>query len=880
LHAVALLPGWSDRARVPFAFSGVRVYASGATDVRVRVTPHGDDRVELSVVDQNGRPVLDVGGLVLRELPAQLAPPADDRLFRLAWQPVLTAAGHREDAQVLRPPAGRTAAETRAAVRLVLAALREHLDGSSAPTLVVATTGAVSVAGEDITDLAGAAVWGLVRSVQSEHPERRIVLVDAAEDDAVASALACGESQVAVRDDETYGLRLVREPAVEPVPAALSTDGWTLLTGATGALGAALARHLVTEHGVRRLVLASRRGTAAPGATELGEELRRAGVEVRVEACDIADRSALAGLLATVPSLTAVVHAAGVLDDGILATMTEDRLDRVLRPKVDAAWHLHELTADRELTAFVLFSSAAGVFGNPGQANYAAANAYLDALAVHRRATGRPALSLAWGPWTAADGMAGGLDAAGRARMDRGGTRPLSVADGLSLFDRALAGTTPALVPVELDLAALGAAEETPELLHALVRPRRARRTASAGSAEQFQRGLSGLDAAGREKALLDLVLERAAAVLGHHGAEAVDPERDFLEAGFDSLAAMELRGQLQAMTGIELPAMAVFDSKNPTRLAQLLAETVHPGPVGESGAEPDRTVTELFRTAIRSGSPAKAFGLLRAVAALRPTFGVDSAPVRLPDPVRLSDGPDRPRIICLSTPMATGGAHQYARFAVPFRRERPVVTLPIPGFGRGDELPDSTEALVGRLGDAALAAADGEPFVLLGYSSGGVLAHATTRHLQDRGGPVPAGLVLVDTYRVTLEAGGGMQAQVFEQMSAALVDRDDEFGMFTGDGLSAMGAYFDLLPRFDLTAVDVPTLFLGADRSFLPDGDSFLPDGDPAGAVGDSWRAEPWFTPHTHRRLPATHFSLLEEHAEDTAAAVGQWLATGVGDR
>ncbi|MET8170637.1 type I polyketide synthase, partial [Streptomyces sp. NPDC005329] len=355
-------------------------------------------------------------------------------------------------------------------------------------------------------------------------------------------------------------------------------DGTALVTGGTGTLGALVARHLVAEHGVRNLVLTSRRGAAAPGAAELAADLTALGADVRLAACDVGDRDALAALLADIdPPLTAVVHAAGVLDDGVLGSLTPERLSAVLRPKADAAWHLHELTRAADLAAFVLFSSAAGTFGGPGQANYAAANTALDALAEHRRALGLPAVSLAWGPWAAESAMTGGLGAGDRARMSRGGIQPLASDEALALLDAACRTGAGALTAIRLDTAALLRQQgPLPTLLGGLVRPPAAR--APRTDATALPARLAPLGEEQRRRAVLDVVRGHAAAVLGHARASAVDSTRGFLDAGFDSLTAVELRNRLKDATGLRLAATVVFDHPTPDALARhVLAELALP---------------------------------------------------------------------------------------------------------------------------------------------------------------------------------------------------------------------------------------------------------------------------------------------------------------
>ncbi|MGW2681454.1 SDR family NAD(P)-dependent oxidoreductase, partial [Streptomyces sp. NPDC001436] len=364
-------------------------------------------------------------------------------------------------------------------------ALDGRYDGTR---LVVLTRGAVATRpGEALPGLEAAGLWGLVRSAQSEHPGR-FVLADTdgtgASAAALAGALATGAPQLALRDGQarTPGLDRAGTPA-RPAAPAFDPEGTVLLTGGTGTLGRLLARHLVTAHGVRRLLVVSRSGPAAAGAAGLERELTALGAHVEITACDTGHRSQLEALLSKIPAahpLTAVVHAAGVLDDGALTALDPGRLDTVLRPKADAALHLHALTAHLPLSAFVLFSGAAGLLGRPGQANYAAANTFLDALAQHRRAAGLPAVSLAWGLWGEATGMTGHLSETDLRRMRRSGLAPMSSAQGLALFDRAVAAPAgradeALFVPLRLDVPALRreqaahGREAVPVLLRSLV---------------------------------------------------------------------------------------------------------------------------------------------------------------------------------------------------------------------------------------------------------------------------------------------------------------------------------------------------------------------------------------------------------------------------
>ncbi|MFD9077271.1 beta-ketoacyl reductase, partial [Streptomyces lasiicapitis] len=304
-------------------------------------------------------------------------------------------------------------------------------------------------------DPARAAVWGLIRSAQAEHPGR-FALVDT--DDhpdsvrALVRAIASDEPQLAVRAGTSLAPRLREHQPSDTAGMPFGAHSNVLITGGLGALGRVVARHLTELHGVRRLVLTGRRGLDTPGAEEFVAKLEATGTQVTVAACDTADRAAVAALLDGLEQPpTAVVHSAGVLDDVLVEGLTPERLNAVLRPKADAALHLHELTRHLDLSAFVLFSSLAGMLGTAGQGNYAAANTFLDALARRRHAEGLPAVSLAWGLWAGEGDMAAGLGSTDLLRLSRSGVAPLSADEGLTLFDAAVADGAPVLAPARLD---------------------------------------------------------------------------------------------------------------------------------------------------------------------------------------------------------------------------------------------------------------------------------------------------------------------------------------------------------------------------------------------------------------------------------------------
>ncbi|MGW2277164.1 type I polyketide synthase [Streptomyces sp. NPDC001770] len=670
-HAAALgTPSQAgpDEVALPFAWNGVRLHASGATALRVRLAPTPDGGLSLDATDPAGAPVVSVASLVYRPVAAARlasAPGAAEPLYRLGWTPLPLAAPapapgppavllpegaeprhtdpdasvrYRDPAEVAaavragRAPAGPVLYEVpaegrpedgtpppehaRTSLERVLALLQDWLTHPEldAVPLAVVTAGAVSVDGES-PNLATAGVWGLLRSAQSEHPGR-FLLVDtepaghAGQDPspdlraALATAAEAGETQLALRAGTAHAPRLAAAATDSSGTGSTPSqrtwrfgppEGTVLVTGGLGLLGRLVARHLVTEHGVRHLLLTGRRGLGTPGAPEFVAELTALGAEVTVAAADTADRDALRTVLDGIPAvhpLTGVVHAAGTLDDGVVASLTPDRLDTVLRPKADAAWNLHALTRDAPLSAFVVFSSAAGVLGVPGQGNYAAANTFLDALVAYRRAHGLVGTSLAWGLWAESSELTGHLDDTAHQRNARHGTRALTTPEGLALLDAAGATDHPLLVPLALRHGADPG--QIPQVLRDVVRTRRpaARQAATGTDGTTLAARLLPLGAAEREELLSDLVRAEAATVLGRSDRDTIASGRAFKDLGFDSLTAVDLRNRLGAASGLRLSPALVFDHPTPQSLARfLLAELLgeHPEPAAPAPvAAPD----------------------------------------------------------------------------------------------------------------------------------------------------------------------------------------------------------------------------------------------------------------------------------------------------
>ena len=687
------------------------------------------------------------------------------------------------------------------------------------------------------------------------------------------------------------------------IPSGQESSGRVLITGGTGTLGTLMARHMVAARGARHVMLASRSGPGASGAAATAADLAARGAGVQVIACDAADRGALAGLLAQIPAvspLTTVLHMAGVLDDGMIASLTQARVDTVMRAKADAAWNLHLLTQDLDLQAFIMFSSVAASLGSPGQGNYAAANAFLDALAHQRRAAGLPATSVVWGLWAEVSAMTSRLNEETRASMASAAMSALTTAEGTALLDRAVGRDDAVIVAMNMNLAILRAVAQTgtlPVLLHG-VAGAPARRMANAATTDSegpaLRERLMRTDEAGQEQLVSDLLRSEVAMLLGYETPGNVEMELSFLELGFDSMSQVMFRNRLNTITGLRLPGTALFDNPTPALLARQIREQLSAsGPpsgndsprrgsdrardkrryVASAGAAPladanpaqramlAHSLGGLYEQAAEAGKIDEMMRLIIGLAAFRPVFSTPSELEHIPHPVPVSQGATTPSLICLPSFVGRSGAREYVRFAREFRGIRTVSVISAPGFAEGEPLAASVDALIGVHAENIRRSVDGAPFVLLGYSSGGLAAHALTTHLESIG-MAPAALVLMDTVPLDQEeiSRGSYWPLISDQVLADIRQQED-----AGDDawITAFSHYFTL-DWTDLRPTAIPTLIVRS-KDFMPG----LPENH--GYHDVSW---PFSSNVTIVQVPGGHFTMMAEHSATTARAVSEWLA------
>ncbi|MER6049956.1 type I polyketide synthase [Streptomyces sp. NPDC001793] len=740
------------------------------------------------------------------------------------------------------------------------------------------TRGAVATAAGEEPRTRPAAAWGLGRVASLEHPDRWGGLIDLPRtlDDrttALLAGLLTGdgtEDQVALRAGGVLRRRVVPAPA----PAAGRTwkpTGTVLITGGTGSLGGHVARWLVTR-GATSLVLLSRSGADAPGAADLAAELTEAGARVRIVAADVAAREEMTalvrGLAADGEPVRAVFHAAGVGQNTPLADMDLAEFRAVAAAKTAGADVLDELFPDEALDAFVLFSSVSGVWGSGRYAAYAAGNAHLDALAERRRARGVTATAVAWGVW---DGSAM-VGPEGGQQLRRRGLVPMPPADGITALARALDGDEATLVVADVDwepfLAGYTAARPRP-LIGELPRVRELltaqKETAPAADHQDVRRRLAALPAEQRHEELAALVRGTVAAVLGHPDATAVGDHRPFVELGFDSLSAVEVRSRLNLATGLDLPAMLVFDHPTVTAVCAFLQQALDQGASAPATATaPSVDAAESFAAVYRQvalrGRMTEVEALLSGASGLRRRFTDPSQAPAGTGYVRLAKGDRGPAVVCLPPFAPVEQSLQFARLSTFFRDRRDLSMVTVPGFLPDEPLAADIDVLVDVLAEATLRCADGKPFAMLGYSSSGWLAHGVAARLESAGTPAQ-GVVLLDTY-----LPDSMPLSVRQAMTYEVNERRARFTTMNFTSLTALGSYRKLFRGWTPEPIGAPTLFLRPEEC-IP--------GDPeAPPITEDWRAH-WPLPHTEAVVPGDHCTIVAENAGEAAAVVHDWLDT-----
>ena len=845
--------------QLPFAWRGVSLSGpGGASRARVALTKDGEE-LTLTIADRDGAPLAAVASLVTREISTeQLRRGSGGQadLFALSWRELPQATGTEAQPDVPEPiePAfeqsGDPAKDALAATTATLELLQAHLQAgqgqeAEAPTVLsILTRGAFAAKEGESPDPAQAAIAGLIRSAQSEHPGR-FLLIDADRSDAstqalsaaMQSAIAQGEGQLALREGEALIPRLARAGTERfPDQASPFTPGSTvLIAGSTGGLGALLATQLAEAHGVEAKV-------AGPGTS---------------------DRDQLEKLIEDVDPehpLGAVIHLAANTEDVTVAQLEPAGLKAVFAKEAGAALALHELTADMDLDAFVVCPPAAAVLGGSGRGAGAAMGCFLDAFAHRRSEQGLPVTSTAIGNWDLFDAPEPEAE-----RGPRSGILALSGQDVLEGLDAALASADDKqLVAVRLDkptLRVFGEAGMLPPLLRDLIRTP-ARRSDADGAGLAARLRAAG-DEAVREAIVLELVRNQVASVLGHDSAQAIGADQAFTELGFDSLAAVELRNRLGDLIGIELAPALAYDHPTPAAAAAHIRVRIEQGDGAadqETKAESEQiSLGSMLATAREQGMATELIGLLAAAAAFRPKFDGLLSRDEIPAPVRLAEGPDALTLICLSSIVPMSGPHEYAEIAKELRGSREVLTLPQSGFVSGEPVPGTREAAVATQVEAVRRLVTDRPFALLGHSSGGLFAHAVAAKLE-ADDLQPAAVVLIDTYEMS-EAS----LPIMMDLLAQIIFATEMSGGLSDTRLTAMGAYLPLLGEWEVPSIAAPALLVRAS------------DPMPGMQAGAEWRTS-WQGCGAEIEVPGDHLSMMHEHAASTVAAIEGWLATTAG--
>lgn len=925
LQASLLQAPTIDGTRQLFSISGLQVYQGNARRIRACVTlksggaaDAGHSEHSVRIADQDGMPVAEIASVVLRAAEPALRSARKRSVYRPEWLPVSETANLSAPATLWIEPSaeGEARDATVSNVSDALNAIKESdfqlailvcgehqqmtAQAASAVTLHImkavqiwladpATTGVPLIiltrnavdTGEPqvLLNLVQAPLWGLLRSVQWEHPDR-IVLLDLdhhgnVEPDVskVWAAVAQGETQLALREGQLLAARLARhdvvrhEPSVEESEIVAENCGTVLITGA-GSLGVLVARRLAGMQRYSAIVLASRRGEDAPGISQLVKELSASDLDVRAVKCDVGNAADLQRLLSSIPAdkpLKAIVHTAGISTPVSFIDLNADAVTQIMRPKVDAAWALHELTRDMKLEAFILFSSAVAVIGLGNQSHYGAANAFLDALAAYRRKLGLPATSLAWGIWDHGTEMGEQLGTDRLAEVIRTGFRPISADYGLDVLEACL--QTPdetnaaLLLPANFDVRKIASA--SPAGLFANLTKKEAVPPQRRSVIEEYD----ALDHHQRHGFLLRFVTDLVCKVLRNPDPQSIAPDAEFRTLGFDSLTSIEMTGELSEATALSLPATAVFDHPTPRTLASFLqtqlearqpkagfgktveklAEALGPEP---SGPEPSgiESFGRLMQTAIVQGRTKEGRAVLKGAAAFRPSFAASDSKAVTPRLAWLNHTGDAPLLICLNSFIPSVGDYTYRRLANALTGQFDVAAIALPGYADGEPLPQDIEAFGEVMAQAVHACAGARPFTLAGFSTGGLAVHATAAHLENTRSE-PTSLVLIDTFHPRVMTDEAMESALTEWSSAAgsLMAQNDA-------GFTAMAWYLDLfLEQWAPAKLKTPLCLIQAESGL-------------ADTVPEHW-ASAWEPLASRVTVPGRHFTLLREDVGHTAA-------------
>ncbi len=848
----------------PLSWRDLRLHRTGAATVRAVVDTDGE-HVSLVAVDETGAPVLSLDSVAVQALePGRLGRPGSHRsLYRVEWSPVdripanpiaprLAILGEMElgdcraerypdlaslleaiEAEgiapefVLAPAPSPPPDEARPSVLAsettdhVAELLRDWIAAEplQGARLVLLTTVGVAARHDEDPDLRSASLRGLLQSAQAEHPDA-FASIDTdgtpASTEALPAVLAivASEPQLALREGSALMPRLARVKAsAQDASGPVDPDGTILVTGGIDGFGALVARHLALHHGARHLLLLDRLGPKARGAEELRADLGELGCEATIAACDVSDRAQLQAQIAAIPAahpLRSVIHLDG---EGI-----------------GAAWYLHELTVDLpELTEFMIFSSTAGVLGGSDHAE-AAADAFRDALAAHRRARDLSAVS---------------ITREGEPRLE--------------LLDAARAVDEPALLSFELDRAALRSLAQEgglPAILSGLI-PAPAQSDHRTGSLRQR---LAGVAEDAREEVTIELIQEHLATLLGHVSAADVAPELSLQEMGIDSLGAVELCKRLEASTGAPVPILVLVNQPTPKALARYLLGQMEGSSANGLAPRPETTFVGLLGRAREQDTVDEFVEMLSTASRFRASFEGPSNGGSPPSVIRLAEGPEAPSLVLIPSAGPMSGPHEYVKLARGLQGKRGVFALPLPGFIAGEALPGSLRAVAETHAEAILRSEIGPDFALAGHSSGGWLAHGIASHLEGIG-VHPAAVILLDTYWPQSE----LLNQVVPMVLAAVYDAAEENAGIDDTRLTAMGGYRRILTEWQPGKLVTPTVMVRASE----------PPPNVVSVDTDDWQAS-WELPHSVIDVPGNHMTMMGEHAASTAKAV----QSALGDR